>query len=111
VIVSSPIAADAVSARYAYSTDPAANNLVNSAGLPASPIREVTPDPGVGFCGDLECGPGEDRCNCADDCGAPPGSELDCDDGLDDDCDGDYDCDDPDCLGDSACQSACGNDI
>ena len=103
VVVSSPMTSDPVSARYAYSTNPAANNLVNSAGLPASPIRDVTPDPGAGFCGDLTCGPGEDRCNCADDCGAPPGSELNCDDGLDDDCDGDFDCDDPDCLGDPAC--------
>jgi sialate O-acetylesterase len=108
VVVSSPLVSDPVSARYAYSTNPAANNLVSSAGLPASPIREVTPDPGAGFCGDLACGAGEDRCTCAVDCGEPPESELDCSDGLDDDCDSEFDCDDPDCLGDPAC-AFCGD--
>jgi sialate O-acetylesterase len=108
VIVSSPMTSNPVSARYAYSGDPAANDLVNSAGLPASPIREVSPDPNAGFCGDLDCGPGEDRCNCADDCGAPPDSEPICNDGVDDDCDSDIDCDDADCLHDPAC-SFCGD--
>ena len=108
VIVSSPMVSDPVSARYAYSTDPAANNLVNSAGLPASPIREVTPDPGAGFCGDAECGPGEDPCNCVEDCGPPPGIESICDDGLDEDCDTDIDCDDADCFDDPAC-AFCGD--
>ena len=103
VIVSSAMTSNPVSARYAYSGNPAANDLVNSGGLPASPIREVTPDPNAGFCGDLDCGPGEDRCNCADDCGSPPGSELICNDGMDDDCDSDIDCDDADCLEDPAC--------
>lgn len=108
VVVSSPMVTDPASARYAYSGNPAANNLVNSGGLPASPIREVTPDPGAGFCGDTDCGSEEDRCNCAQDCGLPPGSELDCDDGADDDCDSDIDCDDADCLDDPACPF-CGN--
>jgi sialate O-acetylesterase len=110
VTVSSPMTSNPVSARYAYSGDPAANNLVNSAGLPASPIREVTPDPNAGFCGDSVCGPEEDSCNCADDCGAPPGSEEICNDGLDDDCDSDIDCDDADCLDVPACPF-CGNGV
>jgi sialate O-acetylesterase len=108
VIVSSPMASDPVSARYAYSGDPAANNLVSSAGLPASPIREVTPDPDAGICGDVICNPGEDLCNCAEDCGEPPLSETHCDDSVDNDCDGDVDCDDGDCLTDPVC-AFCGN--
>ena len=103
VIVSSPLVSSPVSARYAYSTNPAANNLVNSGGLPASPIREVTPDTTLGFCGDAYCGPGEDRCNCLEDCGWPYDSEQSCDDGLDNDCDSDFDCDDADCTADPAC--------
>jgi sialate O-acetylesterase len=110
VIVSSPMAPEPVSARYAFSGDPAGNNLVNSAGLPASPIREVTPDPNAGFCGDAVCAPGEDRCNCSVDCGLPAGSEISCDDGVDNDCDLDIDCDDEDCLGDPACPF-CGDSI
>ncbi|MHC4906871.1 MAG: hypothetical protein ACYTBW_01215, partial [Planctomycetota bacterium] len=43
VAVSSPLVSHPVSARYAYSTNPEGTNLINSAGLPASPIREVTP--------------------------------------------------------------------
>ena len=103
VIVSSPLVSSPVSARYAYSTNPAANNLVNSGGSPASPIREVTPDTTLGFCGDAYCGPGEDRCNCLEDCGWPYDSEQSCDDGLDNDCDSDFDCDDADCTADPAC--------
>ncbi len=55
------------------------------------------------FCGNGVCGPGEDSCNCPDDCGTPPTSETpgaNCSDGLDNDCDGDADCDDADCEGD-----------
>ena len=38
------------------------------------------------------------------DCGAPPGSETSCNDGVDNDCDGDVDCADADCAGvDPAC--------
>jgi hypothetical protein len=48
-------------------------------------------------------------CNCAIDCGDPPVSEIPgqtCDDGLDNDCDGAADCDDPDgdCDTDSSCE-------
>jgi len=103
VEVSSPSVTDPVSARYAFSTNPAANNLINSAGLPASPIREVTPGSGGPVCGDASCDPGEDDCNCASDCGAPPATETNCSDGIDEDCDTDTDCDDADCLYDPAC--------
>jgi len=82
----------------------AANNPVNSAGLPASPIREVTPGSGGPVCGDGGCDPGEDYCNGAADCGDPPATETDyCTDGDDNDRDGYIDCDDPDCVGDPAC--------
>ncbi|MEJ2084114.1 MAG: sialate O-acetylesterase [Acidobacteriota bacterium] len=92
-----------VSARYAFSTNPADNNLVNSAGLPASPIREVAPDPTPSLCGDGFCDPGEDPCTCADDCGPPPLAEAICDDGVDNDCDLDADCFDIDCELDPVC--------
>ena len=55
------------------------------------------------YCGDGTCDPGEDQCNCSDDCGTPPSSETACDDGIDEDCDGSTDCDDVDCNGDPAC--------
>jgi hypothetical protein len=105
VVVSSPSVASPVSARYAFSTNPAANNLVNSAGLPASPIREVAPGVSDPVCGDGTCDPVEDQCDCADDCGTPPETETICGDGVDEDCDGGADCSDPtgDCNVDPAC--------
>jgi hypothetical protein len=64
------------------------------------------------YCGDGTCDPGEDQCNCSDDCGVPPSSESTCDDGLDEDCDGYTDCLDIDCDGDPACPTSdCGNGI
>jgi sialate O-acetylesterase len=108
VEVWSPDISNPVSARYAFSPNPAANNLINSAGLPASPIMEVTPGAGVPVCDDGSCDPGEDQCNCASDCGTPPASETNCSDGIDEDCDTDTDCDDADCLGDPAC-TYCGD--
>jgi sialate O-acetylesterase len=94
-----------VSARYAFSTNPAANNLVNSEGLPASPIREVAPGVSGPACGDGTCDPGEDQCDCEPDCGMPPLTEAVCDDGVDEDCDGGADCSDPtgECDADPAC--------
>jgi sialate O-acetylesterase len=103
VEVSSPSVSDPVSARYAFSTNPEANNLTNSAGFPASPIREVAPGGSAPVCGDDNCGPGEDQCTCAGDCGPPPTTETNCSDGLDEDCDTATDCDDSDCLDDPAC--------
>jgi len=61
-------------------------------------------------CGDATCDAGEDQCTCSADCGAPPGAELSCVDGLDEDCDGDADCDDSDCSADPACATACDGD-
>ena len=48
-------------------------------------------------CGNGVCFAGEDACNCPDDCAPAPASELTCDDGKDDDCDGFTDCADTDC--------------
>ena len=95
VVVSNTSITNPVSARYAFSTNPAANNLVNSEGLPASPIREVAPGAVVPVCGDSNCDPGENECSCPGDCGAPQATESICDDGVNEDCDGGTDCADP----------------
>ena len=55
---------------------------------------------------DSACDIGENSCNCLLDCGSPAGSELSCDDGFDDDCNGQVDCDDAQCCGDGGCPSA-----
>ncbi|MFC2172203.1 hypothetical protein ACFLU6_06175 [Acidobacteriota bacterium] len=55
--------------------------------------------------GDLVCDPSEDGCGCPQDCGTPPGSETSCTDGIDEDCDGAADCQDPD--GDCATHPDC----
>jgi sialate O-acetylesterase len=60
-------------------------------------------DPACPSCGDATCDAGEDQCNCPEDCGVPPATETACDDGVDNDCDNDTDCDDIDCDGDPAC--------
>lgn len=54
-------------------------------------------------CGNGVCDSTEDECSCPADCGDPPATEVDCSDGLDDDCDGASDCADADCDGDPAC--------
>ena len=55
-------------------------------------------------CGDGFCDPGETLCDCPEDCGDPPPDETGlCDDGEDNDCDGNTDCDDTDCAADPAC--------
>ncbi len=54
------------------------------------------------------CEWGEDLCACELDCGPPEVSEvvdLTCDDGLDNDCDGEADCNDLDCAADPYCQT------
>jgi FtsP/CotA-like multicopper oxidase with cupredoxin domain len=66
---------------------------------------------GGSMCGDGTCDGGETSCSCSQDCGAPPSSELVCTDGLDDDCDGDIDCNDADCSVDPSCEAGgCDND-
>ncbi|MFQ5592102.1 MAG: hypothetical protein ACE5HE_13135, partial [Phycisphaerae bacterium] len=65
-------------------------------------------DPLPTCCGDTFCDTGEDSCNCPADCGAPPGSETNCTDGIDEDCDGSTDCADPDCSSDPACSTPTG---
>jgi hypothetical protein len=62
----------------------------------------------VVFCGDGNCDASEDQCDCADDCGTPPDNESICDDGIDNDCDLNTDCEDPDCADDSVCFILCG---
>ena len=60
-------------------------------------------------CGDDTCNGTEDQCTCPEDCGTPPSVETGlCDDGIDNDCDTDVDCDDADCATDPAC--LCDND-
>jgi len=54
-------------------------------------------------CGDGLCSTAENRCGCQQDCGAPPLVEGNCGDGVDDDCDGLIDCDDPDCGSSALC--------
>ncbi len=61
-------------------------------------------------CGDGSCAMGEDSCTCPDDCGDPPSTETNCDDGVDNDCDGSIDDADDDCtldLGDYDGFEAC----
>ncbi|MCK4960384.1 MAG: PASTA domain-containing protein, partial [Planctomycetes bacterium] len=55
-------------------------------------------------CGNETCDPGEDQCNCPEDCGTPPSTETNCTDGIDEDCDTDVDCADADCTSDPACE-------
>ncbi len=49
-------------------------------------------------CGDLQCGIGETPCDCEIDCGSFTPIELACSDGVDNDCDGTFDCADGDCA-------------
>jgi beta-glucanase (GH16 family) len=62
-----------------------------------------------GYCGDGSCDSGEDQCNCPSDCGSPPSTETTCDDGIDEDCDGNTDCADADCNTDPVCIQPCGS--
>jgi len=59
------------------------------------PCAPPPPPPG---CGDGDCSEGETNCNCPTDCGQPAASETDCENGIDDDCDGKVDSADSDCV-------------
>lgn len=69
---------------------------------------------GASCCGDGVCNGVESGCNCAVDCGPAESNESvgsTCRDGLDNDCDGQADCDDPDCDADVTCAvTSCDND-
>jgi hypothetical protein len=58
-----------------------------------------TPPPS---CGDGSCD-ADEMCSCASDCGVAPASEVACSDAVDNDCDGQIDCADGDCLGSPVC--------
>jgi len=77
------------------------------------PVAGCQNDPISPCCGDGLCDGGEDQCNCSADCGAPPSTETNCSDGIDDDCDGATDCKDIDCIGDPNCAVGivCGNGV
>ncbi len=60
---------------------------------------------GAFCCGDGFCDAGEGCGNCGLDCAT--GAEV-CDDGVDNDCNGDVDCDDIACLGDPVCDAPTG---
>ena len=77
------------------------SDWLDSGGTGAMTVNTLVP--GAGYCGDGSCGSGEDQCNCPDDCGTPPSIETSCTDGIDNDCDLAFDCDDGDCTGDPAC--------
>ncbi len=62
-------------------------------------------------CGEGTCDPSEDSCICAADCGNPPAMELFCSDTLDNDCDGNVDCNDQDCCTDGSCFTGVDNDL
>lgn len=69
-------------------------------------------DEGTPYCGDGNCDDGEDPCTCSDDCGTRVANEqvsFNCDDGIDNDCDGETDCADSDCDADPVCAAVCGN--
>jgi hypothetical protein len=55
------------------------------------------------ICGDGVCVTNLE-CDCTADCGQPPSTEIRCTDGFDNDCDGDIDCADVDCIGEPACR-------
>ena len=61
-------------------------------------------------CGDGVCEGKEDNSNCEIDCGSTPSCddiETNCNDGVDNDCDGKTDCADEECTDDPACPNNC----
>ena len=71
-------------------------------GLSDCADADCTSDPACEICGNGSCASGEDVCSCPADCGAAPAE--DCENGVDDDCDGSVDCGDTDCSAVPLCQ-------
>lgn len=83
-------------------TDQLGNSAVNTGGIECwtqedvdCPIDLYSAVP-LSFCGDNICEEGESVCSCSSDCGSPP--EEICGDKVDNNCDGDIDCDDASCA-------------
>lgn len=83
-------------------TDELGNSADNTGGVEcwtqegvACPL-DLSSDSTLSFCGNDICEVEESVCSCASDCGQPPVES--CDDGIDNDCDGDLDCDDSNCA-------------
>ncbi len=76
--------------------------------------KTCTDTPGTpSCCGDGICQGIEDSCLCEIDCGPPPQYEVSCQDAVDNDCDGNVDCSDSDCIDDASCQNtaSCGDGL
>jgi sialate O-acetylesterase len=108
VVVSSPAEPAPVTVTHVWTDQywPLSGALGNAEGLPAPVFKMDLVS--SSYCDDETCDPGEDQCNCPEDCGTPPATETNCFDGADEDCDTFTDCDDSDCDGDPACPS-CGD--
>lgn len=88
-------------------TDQLGNSAVNTGGIECwtqedvdCPIDLYSAVP-LSFCGNDICEEGESVCSCSPDCGSPP--EEICGDKVDNNCDGDIDCDDASCAIDDIC--------
>jgi len=81
------------------------NNVCDSGENPSS----CSQDCAANICGNNVCDSGENHSTCAQDCPLAPISEV-CNNGKDDDLDGQTDCADSDCTGSPACTNPGGDD-